>query len=130
MYCLLRPRHAHDREREAKQQICTAKEPATALPSHCHREYMSVETPLLLGALQLLDVGGNAAVCVGVDRLRARMLKWHSLKSTHPEDIQASPVISLFTDKARSESLGMFAPFPDQVILNILERLQSTDLHR
>jgi hypothetical protein len=91
---------------------------------------MSVDTPLLNAALQLLDVGGNAAVCDGVDRVRTRMLQWPSLRSSHVEDVRAAPMISLVHDEVRSSSLGMFAPFPDQVILNILERLQSKDLHK
>lgn len=91
---------------------------------------MAAEPSLLHDALHLLDAGGNAAICVGVDRVRARMMEWPGLRSAHPEDTRASAVHSFFHDDARSASLGMFAPLPDQVILNVLQRLHGKDLHK
>jgi hypothetical protein len=91
---------------------------------------MSLETPALHDALQLLDVGGNAAVSAGVDRVRARMLAWPSSRSAPSKDVEVRPVITAVLDEARIAPLGMFAPLPDQVILNILERLHGNDLYK
>ena len=91
---------------------------------------MSLQVPALHDALQLLDVGGNPAVCVGADRVLARMLKWPRMQSDPSEHRRSVPIIPVLHDDTRIASLGMFAPLPDQVILNILERLQSSDLHK
>ena len=91
---------------------------------------MSLQLPALLDALQLLDVGGNAAICAGAMRVRARMLKWPCLQTASSQSFQGNPIIPMLHEKSRSASLGMFAPLPDQVILSIFERLQSADLHK
>ena len=91
---------------------------------------MSLHVPVLHDALQLLDVGGNAAICTGVDRVRARMLTWPLMQSTVSKNVESRSVIPIHHDADRSASLGMFAPLPDQVIFNIFERLQSQDLRK
>jgi hypothetical protein len=91
---------------------------------------MSSHVPVLHDALQLLDVGGNAAICAGVDRVRARMLTWPLMQSTLSKNVESCSVFPIHHDAARNASLGMFAPLPDQVIFNIFERLQSKDLRK
>ena len=91
---------------------------------------MSMQLPALFDALQLLDVGGSAAICSGAERVRARMLKWPCLQRAPSDTFQGNPIIPMLHDKYRSASLGLFAPLPDQVILSIFERLRSVDLHK
>ncbi len=103
---------------------------ACILQRRHRRDIMSLQVPALHDALQLLDVGGNPAVCVAADRVLARMLKWPRMQSDPSENCRSDPIIPVLHDDTRSASLGMFAPLPDQVILNIFERLQSSDLHK
>ncbi len=101
--------------------------------AYCYLTAMSLHVPALHDALQLLDVGGNAAICAGVDRVRTRMLTWPLMQSTVSKNVESCPVIPIHHvhhDAARNASLGMFAPLPDQVIFNIFERLQSKDLRK
>ena len=90
---------------------------------------MTFLVPELSDALLLLDVGGNPAVCSGVERVRARMVKWPHAQSAQAAP-ESSPVVPVLNDGARIASLGMFALLPDNIILDILERLQSQDLRR
>jgi hypothetical protein len=90
---------------------------------------MSAHT-LLHEALELLNVGGHSAICSGVDRVRARILRWQKLPSVTSEAVQNVSFNPNVKDEARCTSLGMFSQLPDLVILSILERLQSQDLRK
>ena len=94
----------------------------------------SLSMPLLVpafnDALLLLDAGGNFAVASGVERVRARMLKWPRAQSAVLEAPKSDQVLPVLNDAARSASLGLFAPLPDSIILDILERLQSQELRK
>ena len=91
---------------------------------------MPLLVPALNDALLLLDAGGNFAVATGVERVRARMLKWHRAQSAALDAPQNDQVLPVLNDAARSASLGLFAPLPDNIILDILERLQSQELRK
>ena len=96
-----------------------------------HHELVRLPLPApLQDALQLLDVGGDAAICAGVERVRDRMLKWNRMQSAPDEIGQPISIVPVVNYEARSAALGMFAPLPDQVILSIFERLQSADLRK
>jgi hypothetical protein len=91
---------------------------------------MSAHVSVLHEALKLLDVGGSSAICAGVDRVRARILTWPLVQFTSSNDVPICPAIPRPHDTSRNAALGMLAPLPDQVIFNILERLQSKDLRK
>jgi hypothetical protein len=96
-----------------------------------HHELVTLPVPAPLhDALQLLDVGGDAAICAGVQRVLDRMLKWNRTQSAPDESAQPISIVPVVNYEARSAALGMFAPLPDQVILSIFERLQSADLRK